>query len=120
MTDFFRYVVGEVKSGRLSNAEAIQLFRQIPRHVDSGDSSAGMLHPLLHENTSNLREQRFTTRFTGREFFLSDHVVKGQAILPGVAYLEMARAALELAHTPLNDAVLCLKNIVWLRPIVVA
>ena len=33
--------------------------------------------------------------FTGDEFFLSDHVVNGQKILPGVAYLEMAREAVK-------------------------
>ena len=37
-----------------------------------------VLHPLLHLNTSNFTEQRFSSTFTGREFFLSDHVIKGQ------------------------------------------
>ena len=45
--------------------------------------------------------QRFSSVFTGEEFFLADHVVKGQRVLPEVAYLELARAAvvqtLELA-----------------------
>jgi hypothetical protein len=71
----------------------------------------------LHENTSDLTEQRFSTTFTGEEFFLAGHVVKGQKLLPGVAYLEMARAAVEKAaergkegHTGIQ-----LKNVVWLR-----
>ncbi|WP_155985327.1 ketoacyl-synthetase C-terminal extension domain-containing protein, partial [Paenibacillus maysiensis] len=55
------------------------------------------LHPLLHRNTSDFSEQRYSTSLTGQEFFLADHVVKGQRVLPGVAYLEMARAAVELA-----------------------
>lgn len=50
-----------------------------------------ILHPLVHRNTSDFTEQRFSSVFTGTEFFLSDHVVQGQKILPGVAYLEMAR-----------------------------
>ena len=56
---------------------------------------AETLHPLLHRNTSDLAEQRFTTTLTGREFFLADHRVQGQMILPGVAHLEMARAAVD-------------------------
>ncbi|PNB39340.1 hypothetical protein C1X64_39635, partial [Pseudomonas sp. GW456-E7] len=33
------------------------------------------LHPLVHRNTSDFTEQRFSSIFTGKEFFLSDHVV---------------------------------------------
>ncbi|WP_455872390.1 beta-ketoacyl synthase N-terminal-like domain-containing protein [Serratia proteamaculans] len=47
----------------------------------------------MHENTSDLHEQRFTSRFTGTEFFLADHQIHGQKTLPAVAYLEMARRA---------------------------
>ena len=50
---------------------------------------------LLQQNTSDLSEQRYSSTFTGEEFFLTDHVVNGQKVLPGVAYLEMARAAVE-------------------------
>ena len=78
------------------------------------------IHPLLHQNTSNLSEQRFSSTFTGREFFLADHVVNGQRILPGVAYLEMARAAVEQAAGVVEDGRgIRLKNIVWVRPIAV-
>ena len=52
-------------------------------------------HPLLHENLSTFGEQKFCSRFTGEEFFLRDHVVQGEKTLPGVAYFEMARAAVE-------------------------
>ncbi|WP_339254521.1 SDR family NAD(P)-dependent oxidoreductase [Paenibacillus sp. FSL P2-0136] len=77
-----------------------------------------MLHPLLHRNTSTLSEQRFSSIFTGNEFFLRDHVVKGQRVLPGVAYLEMIRAAIELIFEVKHkmESVICLKNVVWLRP----
>ncbi|ARE86646.1 SDR family NAD(P)-dependent oxidoreductase [Clostridium formicaceticum] len=93
----------------------------------SGDSSittsanAGTIHPLLHQNTSDLSEQRFSSTFTGQEFFLTDHVVKGQSILPGVAYLEMARAAVEQASGILEESQIGirLRNVVWARPIAV-
>ncbi|WP_343997005.1 SDR family NAD(P)-dependent oxidoreductase, partial [Ideonella azotifigens] len=76
------------------------------------------LHPLVHRNTSNLHGLRFSSRFTGREFFLADHVVQGQPTLPGAAQLEMARFAAHQAFS--GQARLRLQDIVWLRPAVVA
>ncbi|MET3210645.1 UNVERIFIED_CONTAM: PfaD family protein [Paenibacillus sp. PvR008] len=85
--------------------------------MEEGEASTltAALHPLLHSNTSKLTEQRFSSTFTGREFFLSDHQVQGRKVLPGVAYLEMARAALEQA-TDMSS--ISLKNVVWARPII--
>ncbi|MCX7293779.1 MAG: SDR family NAD(P)-dependent oxidoreductase, partial [Janthinobacterium sp.] len=92
-------------------------------------SGAGreLLHPLLHCNTSTLEEQRFTTRFTGGEWFLSDHLVNGGKVLPGVAHLEMARAAVAqaLGLAPAGGAAglpvttVHLDNIVFARPMLV-
>ncbi|NKB24233.1 MAG: hypothetical protein GKR87_07640 [Kiritimatiellae bacterium] len=50
------------------------------------------LHPLVHENTSDFEEQRFSSTFTGDEFFFADHVIQGRRVLPGMAYLEMAKS----------------------------
>lgn len=79
------------------------------------------LHPLVHRNTSDFTEQRFSSVFTGKEFFLSDHIVQGQKILPGVAFLEIAREAAEKAAGDLEDEqrVVSLKDIVWIRPITI-
>ncbi|MCP5005923.1 MAG: type I polyketide synthase, partial [Planctomycetes bacterium] len=78
------------------------------------------VHPLLHENTSDLSEQRFSSIFTGKEFFLNEHQVKGGKVFPGVAYLEMARAAVEKALGELEDGMaIHLKNVVWPQPIVI-
>jgi polyketide synthase PksN len=88
--------------------------------VASGGTVRGeVLHPLLHENTSSLSEQRFSSTFTGEEFFLSDHVVKGQRVLPGVAYLELARTAVEHAAELNGETGIRLKSVVWVRPITV-
>jgi len=98
---------------------------EIDRNTDNSPATtvvtAASIHPLLHQNTSNLSEQRFSSSFTGREFFLSDHVVKGQKVIPGVAYLEMARIAVEHAAGLLKAGQngIRLKNIVWVRPIIV-
>ncbi|MCB0197325.1 MAG: SDR family NAD(P)-dependent oxidoreductase, partial [Anaerolineae bacterium] len=75
------------------------------------------LHPLVHRNISDLEEQRFRSTFSGAEFFLRDHQVQGEKVLPGVAYLEMARAAGAMAIR--NQAVTQLKDVVWVRPLVV-
>ncbi|WJQ79782.1 SDR family NAD(P)-dependent oxidoreductase [Brevibacillus brevis] len=104
-----RYWIPESKSKRVSGKTAASL---------TGEAT---IHPLLQRNTSDFSEQRFSSTFTGQEFFLSDHVVKKQRILPGVAYLEMARAAAELATASLTEepAKIELKNVVWTRPIAV-
>ncbi|TXI48894.1 MAG: SDR family NAD(P)-dependent oxidoreductase [Lysobacter sp.] len=88
------------------------------------------LHPLLHLNTSDLNEQKYSSVFTGEEFFLKDHRVriragggeaKTQKVLPGVAYLEMARAAVEHAAPIHCDASeLLIRDVFWLQPIAVA
>ncbi len=78
------------------------------------------IHPLLHQNTSDLSEQRYSSSFTGEEFFLTHHIVNGQKVLPGVAYLEMARAAVERAMgNEAGQAGIRLKDVVWIRPIIV-
>lgn len=75
----------------------------------------GALHPLVHRNTSDLSGQRFSSRFSGNEWFFTEHRVNGRKTLPGVAYLEMARAALELSLGA-EQRLAGLKNIAWRRP----
>ncbi|MCP4274514.1 MAG: type I polyketide synthase, partial [Gammaproteobacteria bacterium] len=89
-------------------------------NVTASDASVSVIHSLLHENTSDLTEQRFTSTFTGKEFFLNDHKIGGEKVLPGVGLLEMARAAVEKATGETKEGnVIHLKNIVWAQPIVV-
>jgi polyketide synthase PksN len=77
------------------------------------------LHPLLHKNISNFEEEKFSSVFYGEEFFFSDHIINGRKLLPAVAYLEMARAAVSLAAGFSSDSIskIALKNIVWAIPI---
>ena len=87
-------------------------------------AASTVLHPMLHRNVSDLSEQRYESRFSGEEFYLADHQVSGMgesavSVLPGVAYLEMARAALEQAVPEDSPRVLELRNTVWARPLVV-
>jgi hypothetical protein len=77
-----------------------------------------MLHPLLHRDASDASGRRFVSTFRGDEPFLADHVVKGARVLPGVAYLEMARAAVVHARGIAPNRV-CLENVAWSRPFTV-
>ena len=92
--------------------------------VSTGAMASGAtvaaVHPLLHRNTSNLSQQSYTSLFAGDEYFLRDHRVNGQPVLPAVAYLEMARAALADAM-PADGPVINveLRHVVWSQPIVV-
>ena len=88
------------------------------RNTGTAALTAGHLHPLAQQNTSDILAHRFSSVFTGDEFFLNDHVVMGKKVFPGVAYLEMARAAFEL-FVPLErrpQTTYLLKNVVWARP----
>ncbi|HEY3366493.1 MAG TPA: SDR family NAD(P)-dependent oxidoreductase [Symbiobacteriaceae bacterium] len=85
-------------------------------HTQPETQQGSKLHPLLHVNVSTLREQKFILRLTGTEFFLRDHVVGGRMVLPGVAMLEMARAAGEIST---EGPVRQIRNIVWTRPVAV-
>jgi acyl transferase domain-containing protein len=94
-------------------------------HVGAERDAIAVLHPLLHSNTSDLSEQRYSSTFTGDEFFLTDHRVRtngsAQKVLPGAAYLEMARAAIQqLSPDQQESSVLKLQDTVWLKPFVVA
>lgn len=79
------------------------------------NSAYTVLHPLLDANVSTLETQSFSKILTGKEFFLKDHCVQNIPVLPGVAYLEMARAAATLAMPTQN--VMSLKNLIFVQPI---
>ncbi len=87
--------------------------RERPSQVATG---AAQLHPLVHSNVSTLKEQKFASRFTGNEFFLADHKMRTDAVLPAVAYIEMAAAAGELSG---ERKVLFIRQMAWLAPITV-
>lgn len=59
--------------------------------------AAMQIHPMLHVNTSDLGQQSYCTMFSGDESFMKDYQTTGQKIMPSVAYLEIARAAVENA-----------------------
>ncbi|PEW10111.1 non-ribosomal peptide synthetase [Bacillus cereus] len=78
--------------------------------------SVEKLHILIDRNTSDFLEQKYTTKLSGKEYFLLDHVIDNKKVLPGVVYIEMGRAAGEITT---KRKIRKIKNIVWTRPIVV-
>lgn len=78
-------------------------------------SNLNFLHPMLDVNQSNFSGYTFKKTFAPSDFFLRDHIVQNQIFLPGVAYLELARAAGELIA---DKPVKVLKNVIWLRPFI--
>ncbi|HYK05693.1 MAG TPA: SDR family NAD(P)-dependent oxidoreductase [Thermoanaerobaculia bacterium] len=87
--------------------------------------SVARLHPLLHVNASTLSQQSYRSILTGTELYLKDHQVAmnghgAQKVLPGAAYLEMARAAIEAATSiPHASSVVELEDTIWGDPMVV-
>ena len=115
MNDVRQYILREYKDGRLSKSDTLDFIRQVQSQGISPKKSC-YLHPLVHTNTSDLSEQRFSSIFTGKEFFLADHVVEGKTLLPGVAYMEMARIAVEHAAAAINGAdrsAIRIKDVIW-------
>ncbi|QWP75336.1 KR domain-containing protein [Lysobacter sp. K5869] len=61
----------------------------------------------------------FRSVFDGAEPFLADHIIQGQKILPGMAYLEIARAAVAASAPPGDDAMLVLSDSVFVNALTV-
>jgi polyketide synthase PksN len=83
---------------------------------DSVNVKADYLHPMLHRNTSNFEGQKFSSTWTGNEFFLNDYAILGEKLLPEVAYLEMIRAAIHESVPRAEEHAIILKNIEWSSP----
>ena len=89
------------------------------RPVAASGSGAGILHPFLHRNTSDLSAQRFSTKLDGEEYYLRDHVAGGVRVLPEMVQLEMVRAAITAAASPDAQAGLRLQQVTWTRPVII-
>lgn len=82
-------------------------------------ASVPVIHPLLDTNDSTLFQQAYSKVFTGDEFYLADHIIgidNPAHLLPGVAYIEMARAAAQHALSG-HDEVIGVSSLEWLAPI---
>ncbi|WP_313918351.1 amino acid adenylation domain-containing protein [Tahibacter sp.] len=88
-----------------------------PRRKSS--ATAVRLHPMVHVNISNFERLAFLSTFGPEDFFLRDHVLGGRQLLPGVAHLEMARAAAGLLEDKdASGQIACIRGVVWMQPVV--
>lgn len=61
----------------------------------------------------------FASEFTGNELFLADHIIQGQKILPGMAYLELSRAAVANSVELSASQMIVLEDSVFIQAILV-
>ncbi|PYS30179.1 MAG: hypothetical protein DMG11_06165, partial [Acidobacteria bacterium] len=119
------YVAGTPRRTRIPTYPFARERYWVAAESPSSRGAGARLHPLVHQNTSDLGEQRFSSTLTGEEFFLAGHRIDGRRLLPAVAYLEMAREAVARAVVRSVDngepeaRSLGVRNVVWLRPLVV-
>jgi acyl transferase domain-containing protein len=91
----------------------------VAKQTEKTPQNTASFHPFIRHDFTNGGGPRFGATFTGQEFFLRDHIVAGEKVFPGVAHLEMARAAHALAVPDHNDRLesVMMRNIVWMRPL---
>ncbi|CAM3187981.1 SDR family NAD(P)-dependent oxidoreductase [Corallococcus sp. ZKHCc1 1396] len=90
--------------------------RRAPETLAPVPAPRTALHPLLERFSSRLGEQRFSTRLSQDAWFLRDHRIDGERVLPAAAMLEMARAAGSLSG---EGEVRALTDVSFLQPVVV-
>jgi acyl transferase domain-containing protein len=95
---------------------------EIPQDIEGPVGS--VLHPMLHRNISDVAGLRYASEFSGEEPFLADHRVEVRGVvekvLPGVAYLEMARAAFVAASPTLAESeAMRINGVCWSAPFLV-
>jgi acyl transferase domain-containing protein/enoyl-CoA hydratase/carnithine racemase/acyl carrier protein len=78
---------------------------------------AAAIHPLLHRNTSNLRQIAFSTVLRGDEACV-ERLPDGSTVLSGSACLEMIRAAVVQAAGAEPAAAITVDDLAWGRPFV--
>lgn len=74
------------------------------------------MHPLIDSNESTFERQIFKKSFRASDFVLRDHIVSDVPTLPGVAYLDLARKAGEIAA---GRTVRKIRNVTWVSPLTV-
>ncbi|MBV2240654.1 polyketide synthase dehydratase domain-containing protein [Bacillus inaquosorum] len=67
------------------------------------------IHPLVHQNISDIKGLKFKTKLNEHAFYFQDHAIDSIGVLPGVAYLEMASTATKAVRSEQGKADVCLK-----------
>lgn len=75
------------------------------------------IHPLVHQNVSDIEGLKFITKLNEQAFYFQDHAVDGVGVLPGAVYLEMASAAAKAAMGEQGMMDVHLKHVMWSKPL---
>ena len=78
-----------------------------------------MKSPASTTSSNDYPIGEFRSVFDGTEPFLADHIIQGQRILPGMAYLEIARAAVAASAVTGDGAMLVLSDSVFVNALTV-
>ncbi|KTD44289.1 SDR family NAD(P)-dependent oxidoreductase [Legionella parisiensis] len=70
---------------------------------------------LIDEQISTFPSSTFSKQFSGNEFYLCEHRIHDEPVLPGAVCLEMAQVAASLASG--NQPISSLSKITWKKPI---
>jgi polyketide synthase PksN len=75
---------------------------------------------MIHSSTTqDYPIGEFTSVFTGNEAFLADHIIQDKKILPGMAYLEISRAAVAASIKLKEQQIIVLTDSVFIQPLIV-
>jgi FkbH-like protein len=91
--------------------------------ISKSTPDSNWIHPVLHQNCSDINGLRFRSALSGEEFYLKDHQVHQRKTLPAVAYLEMARcAAIEASGREQREGgtEVIIENVIWSHPMTVS
>ncbi|QKO14574.1 Polyketide synthase PksN [Dickeya solani] len=83
---------------------------------DKAGSQRAVLRAQRHR-VMNIGSSHYKALLQGDEFFIAGHRIGGQTILPGVAYLELVRAAFTDAIDLKDGDTLRFSQVAWLRPL---
>ncbi len=83
--------------------------------INTNEKLAQHVHPFIDDDLSTATTIQFRKQFTGNEFYVTEHQINHEQVLPGVACIEMASAATRLAA--IIPEVTTLKHIIWQKPI---
>lgn len=80
--------------------------------------SYSVLHPMLHLNTSDFSQLRYSSTFNGEEIFIAK--VSDKQFLPAIHYLEMAYAAIVHSIPCEDEFSVEMRNIRWFKPFILS
>ncbi len=90
----------------------------LPENNHKPRKSDTMIHglsPVIDRNISNLDGLLFEKTLSQKDFYVRDHVIHNQYVLPGVAYLEMIKKSSDLVST--NTKARIFDHIIWKQPV---